>query len=256
MSIQTELERLVGAKESMRQSIINKGVDVPEDAKIEDYPEYIAQIGRVVLKELKAALDLGNYNVFPANTSIPDTYNGAAFNWVVGHYGTATMSDGSTKDGVYLFADKIVTTMAFSPNSYYNESTINTWLNSTFLSACSDTMKNLVGEISVTGSDAAHATNAKMWLMSVGEVMGEAPSAANGGGVGWDAWKIRTGLSNPSRSSNDGRIMQYNGSAQAWRTRSFASTSTVCGVNVIGLIYDGSLSYATGVIPACFIAKS
>lgn len=44
MSYQTELQRIVGAKESMRQSIINKGVDVPEDAKLADYPSYIAQI--------------------------------------------------------------------------------------------------------------------------------------------------------------------------------------------------------------------
>lgn len=44
MSYQEELQRLVGAKESMRQSIVAKGVDVPETAKIETYPEYIAQI--------------------------------------------------------------------------------------------------------------------------------------------------------------------------------------------------------------------
>lgn len=45
MSYQEELARLQGAKASMRQSIINKGVNVPESAKIEDYPGYIAQIG-------------------------------------------------------------------------------------------------------------------------------------------------------------------------------------------------------------------
>lgn len=44
MTYQTELQRLVGAKASMRASIIAKGVDVPESAKIEDYPDYIAQI--------------------------------------------------------------------------------------------------------------------------------------------------------------------------------------------------------------------
>lgn len=44
MGYQEELQRLVGAKESMRQSIIAKGVDVPESAKIEEYPEYIIQI--------------------------------------------------------------------------------------------------------------------------------------------------------------------------------------------------------------------
>ena len=44
MSYQTELQRLMEAKASMRQSIINKGVEVPEDVMIEDLPEYIAQI--------------------------------------------------------------------------------------------------------------------------------------------------------------------------------------------------------------------
>lgn len=44
MSYQDELQRLVEAKASMRQSIINKGVDVPQNAKIEDFAEYIKQI--------------------------------------------------------------------------------------------------------------------------------------------------------------------------------------------------------------------
>lgn len=44
MGYQEELTRLQEAKASMRQSIINKGVEVPEEAKIEDYPDYIAQI--------------------------------------------------------------------------------------------------------------------------------------------------------------------------------------------------------------------
>lgn len=44
MSYQDELQRLVEAKASMRQSIIDKGVDVPDDAKIEEYAGYILQI--------------------------------------------------------------------------------------------------------------------------------------------------------------------------------------------------------------------
>lgn len=56
MGYQEELARLQEAKASMRQSIINKGVDVPEDAKIEEYPDYIAQI--IAGSEIPDAPDL------------------------------------------------------------------------------------------------------------------------------------------------------------------------------------------------------
>lgn len=205
---------------------------------------------------LKVALDAGDYAAFPANTNIPDTYNGEAFDWVVGHYGTATMSDGSTKEGVYLFADKIVEVDIFGANGYYNQSIIHPWLNDTFLPNCSDTMKNIVGEIKVTGSDAAHAVNAKVWLMSVGEIMGEAPSTTNGGGVAWDAWKIRTGLTTPSASLNNGRVMRYNGDINYWWTRSYESVTGALLVAGTGGIYANNSSEAHGFVPALFIPKS
>jgi hypothetical protein len=45
MSIASELQRIIAAKTAIIQSIINKGVEVPEEAKIEDLADLIGQIG-------------------------------------------------------------------------------------------------------------------------------------------------------------------------------------------------------------------
>lgn len=44
MSIQEQLNRIQEAKTAIRQTIISKGVEVPETAKINEYSDYIAQI--------------------------------------------------------------------------------------------------------------------------------------------------------------------------------------------------------------------
>lgn len=44
MSIQEQLSRIQEAKTAIRQTIISKGVEVPESAKINEYSDYIAQI--------------------------------------------------------------------------------------------------------------------------------------------------------------------------------------------------------------------
>ena len=47
MSIASELQRIVEAKTAIIQAITDKGVDVPEEAKIEDLAELIAEIGDI-----------------------------------------------------------------------------------------------------------------------------------------------------------------------------------------------------------------
>ena len=44
MSLTSSLQRIVTAKENIRQAIIGKGVNVGTDASIVDYPGYIANI--------------------------------------------------------------------------------------------------------------------------------------------------------------------------------------------------------------------
>lgn len=268
MSYETELQRLVQAKATMRQSIIDKGVDVPEDAKIEDYPGYITQIvsggggydpDNPTLEGLKAALDAGDYTAFPPNTPIPDKYGDTDINWVVGHYGTATMSDGTTKEGVYLFKDRALDTQMTLTNShpYTNTSTIPTYLNDTYFPGCSETLKSLVGEISLPVATNKTSPN-KLWLMSLGEMMVVEPTEANGGGVPWDAWKIRTGLTSPSIDNNVGRVIsRQNGTVTTWWPR-MSDSSMYWGImNTAGGYAQQRLQYslASWLLPACFIPK-
>lgn len=44
MSIQSEIDRIVSSKSNIRNSILNKGVDVPENIKIDNYNTYIDMI--------------------------------------------------------------------------------------------------------------------------------------------------------------------------------------------------------------------
>lgn len=44
MSVSSEIQRLQGAKEDIKEAIENKGVEVPSSAKIDTYNEYINQI--------------------------------------------------------------------------------------------------------------------------------------------------------------------------------------------------------------------
>lgn len=208
------------------------------------------------LAGLKAAIDAGDYAAFPVETKIPDTYNSEPIEWVVGNYGTASMADGSTSEGVYLYKDKALSvTQTFGPNVYYDDSTINTYLNETYLSGCSETFKNIVSEISVFVYN-ERTVDAKLWLMSIVEILGADPVTGNPD-VHWKSWEERTGLTTGSRSANNGRIMHNeSGAAAYWWTRSLNSTSTVSFVSA-----DGSITYAqpngqASVVPACFIAKS
>lgn len=266
MTIATNLQRIIDAKAAIKAAIAEKGVEVPDAEKLDTYYSYIDQIGgggggydpdNPTVDGLKNALNAGDFSAFPANSVIPDTYNGQAFNWIVGHYGTATMADGSTKEGVYLFADHIVQRLSLSSGSdqYYNNSRVNTWLNDTFLTNCSDTMQSIVGEIQLpVYTDTT--VNAKMWSMSIAEVMGQDPAASTGGGVPWDAWKDRTHLSSPSTSSNSGRVMkESNGSAYYWWLRSYSNPTTAWCVNANGSISTSTLGNPGGILPACFIAK-
>lgn len=65
MSYQTELDRIVAAKAAMRESIIAKGVEVPENAKLATYPQYIAEIANSTdpeIPDLSQPLDEAGYN--------------------------------------------------------------------------------------------------------------------------------------------------------------------------------------------------
>lgn len=60
MSIESELNRIINAKEAIKDSISAKGVAVPANAMLEDMAELIDQIGTVELKAGTAASAAGS----------------------------------------------------------------------------------------------------------------------------------------------------------------------------------------------------
>lgn len=192
---------------------------------------------------------------FPVNTQIDDYTNGSYDPWLIGHYGTQYGDSETT--GVYLYRKYVhPVDMAWGTGDSYADSDINTYLNGTYFNSCSDAIKNAVAEIELPLVNGT--TPAKMWLMSAAEVMGMSTGYA--GGVAWDGWKARTGLSAPSTQPNAGRVMAkgeiVNGSGDAWRLRTeMENNSGEASVTFDGAIRGITSNVEAGIVPACFIPK-
>lgn len=192
---------------------------------------------------------------FPVNTQIDDYTNGSYDPWLIGHYGTQYGDSEIT--GVYLYRKYVhPVDMAWGTGDNYADSDINTYLNSTYFNSCSDAIKNAVAQIDLPLVNGT--TPAKMWLMSAAEVMGMSTGYA--GGVAWDGWKERTGLTSPSTQPNVGRVMAKgeiaNGSGDAWRLRTeMENNSGEASVTFDGAIRGITSNVEAGIVPACFIPK-
>ena len=85
MTIASEITRLQWAKASARTSIINKWVDVPVAASVEDYHTYIDQI-QTGSGTLISGLRLFNFEVKPSNGVQPSLiwprYNSSSVKWI------------------------------------------------------------------------------------------------------------------------------------------------------------------------------
>lgn len=102
-------------------------------------------IAELTLANLKASLENGNaQEAFPVGAEIPGTWNGSSRNWIVGHYGTATLSNGETREGVYLLSNVLDPgSMVWSGGSNdYASSSIHAYLQDEFLNLCDDDLKN------------------------------------------------------------------------------------------------------------------
>ncbi len=85
MSIETEIARLNNAKEAIKTSLTEKGVTVPENAKIDDYPDLIDSIETEGGSELDTTQFRNCSTLFSGNTDIInaplfDTSNCVKFN--------------------------------------------------------------------------------------------------------------------------------------------------------------------------------
>lgn len=275
MAYLDELARLQNAKATMRQAIIDKGVDVPENIMIEDFPQYIAQIEADVpdpenpsIRNMKLALQMGvAEEYYPVSTQMPDTYDGHQNDWIVAQYGTAKV-DGADVAGVYLVRQYVdpSTGIAFDEdgNNNYGLSSLLAFMNGSYLEKCSNGIKRYATEISVpydTGGAMPSYVTSKMFAMSATNVCGQSDIVTNQEGIMWDLWKQRTGLTTPSNAANAGRIVNdINGQARPFwlRTRESTGSSVLVGT---ARGNDGSIWSAAppmypnvGVLAACFIS--
>lgn len=263
MSYTEELQRLLEAKASMRQSIINKGVEVPEDAAIETYGDYIRQIitpppidpSNPTFEGLKLALatdDPASY--FPVGTEIPDKHAGNDNPLIVAQYLNETNNSSyGGAVGVILvrkYVDPI--SQMFGSSVDYASSTIKNFLDTTYLDGCSANLKDAITEISTPYRNTT--VKSKMFLMSTYEVC-SGDSSVNEG-VMWDYWKQKTGLSAPNRGANSGRIVRdMGGAAQTAWLRSYGPSTMACFISANGGTDVDRPSVNHGILPACFIAK-
>lgn len=273
MSCQTELERLVAAKGSMRQSIIAKGVDVPESAKMASYPEYISQIeassgpdpDNPTLESLKLALATDDpAAIYPVGTEIPDTYAGNNNPLIVVQYlDSSNNSPYRGAEGVIL-ARKFVepTSQQFGASGNYPSSTVKSLLDGAYFNNCSDAVRSTISQISVPyyNGSATVSVASKFFLMSAYEVCNQgANTVINREGTMWDFWKKKTGLSSADamNSAQGGRVMKDRSGApcKVWLRSRGVNSGAECFVQTSGAVSTVTPTSSYGVLPACFIAK-
>lgn len=155
-------------------------------------------------------------------------------------------------------------TMAYSTSGQRNYalSDIYAYLGGDYLEKCSDELRSIISDISVTcdNSNVTTTSNfvlvpAKWFLMSENEIW----SRAIGDGIKWDYWQEQTKLSKVSADSNTGRIgRDINGNVHTWWTRSRANAdlSNAYRVNEQGGSMNRPLDELCTIRPACFISAT
>ena len=188
--------------------------------------------------------------------------NGAAKDFIIVHQGLPSGAYDASCNGVWVVMKDIYTTSTFGNNNSYKDSSIHSYLNSTFYNLIDSKIRAAIKQVKIpyqngTGSGGSLATGAnglstKVFLLSGYE-------------VGWttsdNSYFPRDGAKLDyfgSGSGGNSKRVAYNGSSAAvWWLRSpnTSSTNGVWGVNSVGS--NGSWGYynSCGVRPA-FILPS
>lgn len=262
MTIASNLQRIINAKAAIKAAIIEKGVEVPDDEKVDEYYSYIDQINtgpgydpdNPTLEGLKAALDAGDYDAFPVGTEIPDTYNGHDSPLIVAQYLDSSNNESyGYIDGAFLVRKYVEPTskvFASTGSSDYPTSTIKNFLDTEYYNNCSEELKGLITQFDLPYQ---YTTVPSKWfLMSDVEV-----NAATWNHPAFAYWKQMTNLATPSVNANAGRKVESVGTGQvvSWWLRSASGTNKVYNVSTNGSVAAINASSTSGVLPACFIAS-
>lgn len=198
-------------------------------------------------------------------SSVFTNVNGTKTEFLVVHQGKPSSVYDDSCNGTWLLTKDIYENRQWnsSDNNSYKVSTINSYLNSTFLNLFDGNIKDAIRQIKIpyvdgTGGSAvasgANGLPCKIFLLSCYEV-GWTTNDNNKFPV--DGAKLDYFDSGTGTSANNKRIAKLNGSDSSWWTRSphIGFTGSVPMVSPYGTIGSANTSFSRGVRPA-FILPS
>lgn len=211
------------------------------------------------LEGLKSALNAGVLDNVEIGTEIPDKWNGVDSPLIVGTKQAIMDANGVRHLAIGLTRKFIDTSSIYGANTNdgrsYKTSTILSYLNNDYLDKCSDELKGVVADVTVSwysNMSSTHGTaTGKVHLLSNVEVYG---TGSNGEGYAWELWKNRANITAPNNSANNGRIV-YNSSgvAQQWWLRTMFSTTGDYYMEKTGAVSYTTSGASLGVLPEFWI---
>lgn len=191
--------------------------------------------------------------------------NGSARNFIVVHQGKPSSVYDDSCNGTWLLMQDIYENRAWhsSNTNDYANSTIHSYLNSTFLNLFESNIKNAIKQVklpyrkgsgtSTTVTSGSNGLSAKIFLLSATETSFSFSSMPSGEGAELAYFKGCT-----DNSSDSKRVAYLNGSATDWWLR-----SPLCGYSLNALYVSSSgdwgynlCSYSSGVRPALILPST
>lgn len=191
--------------------------------------------------------------------------NGSAKDFIVVHQGKPSSVYDDSCNGTWLLMKDIYENRAWhsSNTNDYANSTIHSYLNSTFLNLFESNIKNAIKQVklpyrkgsgtSTTVTSGSNGLSAKIFLLSATETSFSFSYMPSGEGAELAYFK---GCAD--NSSDSKRVAKLNGSAASWWLRSpYCSHSNYAlYVNSNGDWYGGNCSYSGGIRPALILPSS
>ena len=185
--------------------------------------------------------------------------NGVPIPYLVVHRGLPSSKYNSNCNGLWLLRKDAYTKRQWdngNAGSYYNNSTIHTYLNGTFLALFDAAVQNIIKQATL---QCLYTTvSAKIFLLAYPEVVNTGSSMSMYLNV--NEGSILSYFSGLTASANNKRVAYYNGSATAWHLRTAPSSATeggyrICNVNPDGAVYWNMYTSTTslGIRPALIL---
>lgn len=259
-------------KESYR-ALEEIGGDLPENPNLANLAPALDELSIAPsLAGLKKALQNGTATEkYPVATEIEDTYNGNSNPLIVAQYlDSNNNSSYGGAEGVILvrkYVEPIAQVYATNNSTeiFFPTSLIKTFLDTTYLSNCSDELRGVISSINIpcliSSYVQSYAYDCKWFLMSTIELYGKDGRTINPNweGIPWEYWKEKTGFASPSNGTTFGRICRDRSGnlAPYWtRTARYYNGDEFVSYNGNIPASGGDYRTSSGVLPACFISKN